>query len=157
MKKFVVLCFILIIFSTPAEAAEKRGNIEIPCLKINMPFFSTDDAQMQDVIDEEQSALFYRWQQATRIVDHLFSEDENGNNWNIQKIFPGAYATITIDGKRYFYECYLTAKTEYRYDQEFINSKLLTPSSSYDILVSCCAEDSEHHFVAVFRRLSEFT
>lgn len=156
MKKFAVLCFILLMLTSPAEAAEKRGNIEIPCIKINMPFFSTDEAQMQDVIDEEQSALFYQWQQASRIADHAFSEDENGNEWNIQKIFPGAYAIIKLDGRKFFYECYTTAKTDYINDQEYINGRLLTPASSYDILVSCCAENSDHHFIAIFRRLSEF-
>lgn len=156
MKKIIIILLLVIALCQPAFGAENRGSIEIPCLKIKMPFFSTEEATMQDVIDEEQSALLYQWQQALRIVDHAFSEDENGNEWNIQKIFPGAYAIIKIDGRKFFYECYMTAKTDYKYDQEFVNGRLITPVSSYDILLSCCAENRDHHFIAIFRRLSDF-
>lgn len=156
MKKIIIILLLVIALCQPAFGAEPRGFIEIPCLKVNIQFFSTEEATMQDVIDEEQSALFYQWQQASRIVDHAFSEDGNGNQWNIQKIFPGAYAIIKIDGRKFFYECYMTAKTDYKYDQEFVNGRLITPASSYDILLSCCAENSDHHFIAIFRRLSEF-
>lgn len=156
MKKIIIIILLVIAVCQPAFGAENIGEIEIPCLKIKMPFFSAEQATMQDVIDEEQSALFYQWQQASRIVDHAFSEDENGNQWNIQKIFPGAYAIITINDKRYFYECYLSGKTNYINDQEYFNNRLIVPDSSYDILLACCAENSNHHFIAVFKRLSEF-
>lgn len=139
-----------------AEAGTRYGTIEIPAIKIEMPFFIPENETEQAIIDNENSALYYQWINAYRIVDHAFSTDENGNEWNIQKIFPGAYAIINIDDKKYFYECYLSAKTDYKYDQEFINGRLITPISSYDIMLSCCAENSDHHFIAIFRRLSEF-
>lgn len=155
MKKTVLTLVLFIGLCKTAFGAENIGFVEIPCLEIKMPFFTAEESTRQDVIDKEQSALFYQWQQASKITDHAFSEDENGNQWNIQKIFPGAYALIKIDGKKYFYECYMTAKTDYKYDQEYINGRLITPTSSYDIMLCCCAENRDHHFVAIFRRLSE--
>lgn len=157
-RAFKVLLFLICFcfLAIPAEAQTEMGYIEIPAIKIKMTCFSADNESEQDIIDNEKSALYYPWLQAFRIVDHAFSEDENGNVWNIQKIFPGAYAIIKINGKKYFYECYLSAKTDYKYDQEFINGRLITPVSSYDIMLSCCAENSDHHFIAIFRRLSEF-
>lgn len=160
MKKtfllIITLLIILLFANRQLAYAEPHGIISIPCLKIEMPFYTASNKTEQAVIDDEQSALYYQWQNAYRIVDHAFSTDESGNEWNIQKIFSGSYVIVEFNGHKYFYECYLTAKTEYKYDQEFYNGRLLTPCSSYDILLSCCAEDSNHHFVAVFRRLSEF-
>lgn len=159
MRTFKLIILSLVVFCVlcpTAKAETKYGNIEIPAIKIKMPFFIPENESKQTIIDNENSALYYQWQNAFRITDHAFSTDKNGNEWNIQKIFPGAYAIININGKKYFYECYLSAKTDYKYDQEFINGRLITPISSYDIMVACCAENSDHHFIAIFRRLSEF-
>lgn len=163
MKKLsFILALVLILSICPtASAAEisdgAYGIIWIPCLHIKMPIYTTDISHEQDVIDEEEYALYYRWQTAYRIADHSFSIGLNGKGeWDIQKVFSGAYAYLYTVNGNYFYECYLTAKTDYRGDQEFYNNRLITPCSSYDIMLSCCAENDSHHFVAVFRRLKEY-
>ena len=162
MKKLsFILALILILTICPTASAIEipdgaYGVIKIPYLNLEMPIYTSDPVHEQDVIDEEDSALYYQWQSAYRIGDHAFSDDINGNQWNIQKIFAGAYAYLYTREGKYLLECYMTAKTEYHGDQEFVNGRLLTPCSSYDILLSCCAEDSHHHFIAVFRRLGEY-
>ena len=160
MKKVLLLVIVFVLLA-PFAAAEEipenaRGVISIPCLNVKMPFYEATEKAEQEIIDDEESALFYQWQTASRIVDHAFSKCTKGNEWNIQKIFPGAYATIYFKESRFLYECYLTAKTDYLQDQEFCNNKIILPDSSYDILLSCCAEDTNHHFIAIFRRLREF-
>lgn len=163
MKKLsFILALILILTICPTASAVEipdgaYGVIWIPYLHIKMPIYTADIPYEQDVIDEEESALYYHWQSAYRIVDHAFSNGLNGKGeWDIQKVFAGAYAYLyTINGN-YYYECYLTAKTDYRGDQEFYNNRLITPCSSYDIMLSCCAENTHRHFVAVFRRLKEY-
>lgn len=163
MKKLsFILALILILSICPTASAIEIPDgatalIWIPCLHIKMPVYtSPDQAHNQDVIDKEQSALLDHWGSAYDIGDHLFSTGIDGKGeWNIQKVFSGAYAFYYTRGHKYFYECYLTAKTEYN-GNYFTNGRLLTPCSSYDLILSCCAEDSSHNFVAVFRRLKEY-
>lgn len=75
--------------------------------------------------------------------------------WNIQKVMAGCYAYLHTQDGSYYYECYLTAKTDYHGDQEYYNGRIITPCSSHDLMIGCCAEDTQHHFVAIFRRLKE--
>lgn len=111
----------------------------------------------QAVIDAEESALYSNWGTAYKIGDHFGAIGKNGEGeWYIQKVFSGASAWFyTIDGT-YRLECYMTAKTDYD-GNEYINGRLVTPCSSHDIMVTCCAVDNDHHFIAVFRRLSEMS
>ena len=157
MKKSFIICVLLftLVFSSPA-AAEPIGFISVPGIKITMPLYTAGDKKPQEIIDDENSALFNRWGRAYQIEDHAFSEDINGNQWNIQKIFPGAYAWIYTEDKTFFLECYFTGKTNYIEGNEYLNNTLITPNSSTDIMLVCCAENSKHHFVAVFRRLQTY-
>lgn len=163
MKKltsFLLALLAVLTLCTTATATDipdgAYGIIKIPYLNIEMPIYTSDPLHEQDVIDEEESALYYQWQSAYRIVDHAFSLGYGGKGfWNIQKVMAGCYAYLFTKDGNYYLECYQTDKTEYHNDQEFVNGRLLTPCSSYDIMLSCCAEDSHHHFVAVFRRLCE--
>lgn len=162
MKKIIIILTIIIAMSPNALAIEIPNNaigvLYIPCLNVKMPVYMSETDHIthkQAVIDNEQSALIDNWGVAYDIGDHAFSDDGNGNEWNIQKIFSGAYAWFYTNEAHYFLECYMTAKTEYD-GNEYVNGRLLTPCSSYDIMLSCCAEDSNHHFVAVFRRLGKY-
>ena len=165
MKKvlsFILALILILSLCATASAVEipdgAYGVIWIPCLNIKMPVYIAevdDHSYRQPVIDEEQSALINHWQTATYIMDHEFSEDGHGNDWDIQKIFSGAYAWLYTNEANYYLECYMTAKTEYD-GNEYINGRLVTPCSSHDVMLSCCAEDVDHHFIAVFRRLREF-
>ena len=163
MKKLsFILALILILSICPTASAIEipdgaYGVIKIPYLNLEMPIYTSDPVHEQDVIDEEDSALYYQWLSAYRIVDHAFSLGYGGKGfWNIQKVMIGCYAYLYTKDGNYYLECYQTDKTEYHGDQEFVNGCLLTPHSSHDILIGCCAEDSHHHFVAVFRRLGEY-
>lgn len=165
MKKlsFILALILCISLCATASAIEipdgAYGVLWIPCLNIRMPVYTadvSDHEHEQAVIDDEQSALLDNWGTAYNICDHAFSEDENGNEWNIQKIFCGAYAWLYTEEAHYFLECYMTGKTDYQGGSEFICGRLVIPCSSYDIMLSCCAEDSHHHFIAVFRRLGAY-
>lgn len=155
MKKIFICILVLSLFlpKLSGYAETYRGSIYIPCLKIEMPIFSTSENNGQGIIDNEKSALYTTWGRAYQIMDHAFSEDEKGNEWNIQKIFPGAYAYFNLDGEKYYLECYMTAKTNYIKGNEYLNNTLLTPHSSLDLMLVCCAENTSKHFIAVFRRL----
>lgn len=165
MKKFtslilaIILCIFLCATASAVEIPDGAyGVLWIPCLQIKMPIYSSpvdDHEHRQAVIDAEDSALLAHWGTAYQILDHAFSADENGNEWNIQKIFCGAYAWLYTEEAHYFLECYMTGKTVYD-GNEYINGRLATPCSSHDIMLSCCAEDSHHHFIAVFRRLGGY-
>ena len=165
MKKLVsfFLALLLVVsLCTTANAVDipkgAYGIIWIPCLDIKMPLYTSsvnDHDHRQAVIDNEQSALINNWGTAMYIADHAFSEDANGNEWNIQKIFCGACAWLYTHNGNYFLECYMTGKTDYD-GNEYICGRLVTPCSSHDLMLTCCSEDSSHHFIAVFRRLSEF-
>lgn len=163
MKKVFTIIFVLIVCITSAYAEVPNvpegadGLIVVPCINVTMPVYhAAEDTHecRQAVIDEEHSALVQNWGTACKICDHVGSEGVTGE-WYIQKVFAGAYAYFYTDTGRYYYECYATGKTEYD-GNEYINGRLITPCSSYDIMLSCCAEDSDHHFIAVFRRLKEF-
>lgn len=165
MKKTIYLLIICLLFTginifASAEVPENAiGVIEVPCLEITLPLYASevnDHDHRQEIIDNENSALYTNWGTAYCILDHLFSQDNNNGEWNIQKVFSGAYATIIFKDHKYLYECYMTAKTDYINGEEFYNGRLITPCSSHDILIGCCAEDVNHHYVAVFRRLREF-
>lgn len=157
MKKIIISILVSFIFITSCYA-DNIGTISIPCISVNMPVYSAGDENIENiqaVIDDENSAVIEKWANAYQILDHAFSEDPDGNQWNIQKIFPGAYAWLYTEDATYFLECYETAKTEYD-GNEYINGRLITPASSYDILIACCAEDAQHHFVALFRRIEKY-
>lgn len=164
MKKlgfFLVLILLLSVCST-ASAIEIPNNaygvISIPFLGVEMPIYTSDIPNEQNVIDAEESALYYPWQSAYRILDHAFSEGMGARGyWNVQKVFAGCSAYLYVNDKCYWYQCYLTALTEYKGDQEYYNGRLITPCSSYDLMIGCCAEDTNHHYIAVFRRLRELT
>lgn len=164
MKKFtslilaIILCISLCATASAVEIPDgATALIWIPCLHIKMPIYtSPDQAHNQDVIDKEQSAIISHWCNACDIGDHLFSTGIDGKGeWNIQKVFSGAYAYYYTQGHKYLYECYLTAKADYN-GNYFTNGRLLTPCSSYDLILSCCAEDVHHNFVAVFHRVKEY-
>ena len=168
MKRFitfliaVILCISLCATANAVDIPKGAyGIIKIPYLNIEMPLYTApyhDYDYRQKVIDEEDSALYVEWQSAYRILDHAFSLGYGGKGfWDIQKVMTGCYAYLYTQDGNYYLECYQTDKTEYHNDQEFINGRLLTPCSSHDLMLVCCAEDSHHHFVAVFRRLSELS
>lgn len=158
----VLITLFCSLFCITANAEEipknAYGVIYIPAINVKMPLYTTkinDVEHEQLIIDKENAALIKQWGTAYNIIDHAFSYDNNGNMWNIQKIFAGAYGWIYTNEHVYYLECYLTGKTNYD-GNEYINNKILLPYSSHDILLSCCAEDSQHHFVAAFRRLKEY-
>lgn len=165
MKKFIsyilalILCLSLCATASAIEIPDgATALIWIPCLHIRMPVYaSPDQAHIQDVIDEQESALLTHWGNAYSILDHLFSVGIDGKGeWDIQKVFSGAYAYYyTQDGQKFLYECYMAGKTSYD-GNEYVNGRLATPCSSYDLMLACCAEDSHHHYVAAFRRLKEY-
>ena len=167
MKKllsFLIALILLLSMSVTASAEttipeDAYGVIWIPCLNVRMPVYTSpvnDHEHRQAVIDDDQSALISNWGTAYEILDHAHSEDPNGNQWAIQKIFSGAYAWLFTHDSTYYLECYMTGKTDYIEGSEYLCGRLVTPCSSYDIMVCCCAEDIHHHFIAVFRRLSEY-
>lgn len=165
MKKvlsFILTLILILSLCATASAIEipegAYGVIWIPCLNIKMPVYNAPDpAHRQDVIDEEDSALLMHWGSAYALLDHYGSVGLEGKGiWNMQKVFSGAYAFFYTRGHKYMYECYLTALTAYD-GNEYINGKLLIPSSSHDLLAVCCAGvDTTNHFVAAFRRLKEY-
>lgn len=163
MKKLsFIIALILIISICPTASAIEIPDgatalIWIPCLNIRMPIYTADQAHRQDVIDAEDSALLSHWGTAYEILDHFGSECVGSKGqWNIQKVFAGAYAFYYTKEHSYLYECYLTAMTEYD-GNEYINGRLLSPHSSYDLMTVCCAgNDTHHHFIAVFHRLKEY-
>lgn len=163
MKKFLVF-FLIIIMICPVAIAQEIpenavGVIVVPSLDITMPLYTpevNEHSYRQKIIDNENSALYVNWGIAYQILDHLFSTDaDEKNEWNIQKCFSGAYAYLYTKDSRYYYECYMTGKTEYD-GNEYINGRIVTPCSSNDIMLVCCAENTDNHFIAVFRRLKEF-
>ena len=167
MKKFtslilaIILCISLCATASAIEIPDGAyGVLWIPCLQIRMPIYASpvdDHDHRQAVIDAEDSALLAHWGTAYEILDHFGSECVGSKGeWNIQKVFSGAYAFYYTKGHSYMYECYLTAMTAYD-GNEYINGRLLSPHSSYDLLTVCCAgNDSHHHYVAAFRRLKEY-
>lgn len=163
MKKIIITIICVLLFCPVAIAQEIPDNacglIVVPCINVTMPLFEAeinDHEHRQAIIDDEESALYCNWGNAYKIIDHVGSNGAgNTDEWYIQKIFSGAYAYLYTNGRKYVYECYMTGKTEYD-GNEYINGRLVTPCSSLDIMLSCCAEDSDHHFIAVFRRLKEF-
>lgn len=166
MKKvlsFILTLILILSLCATASAIEipdrAYGVIWIPCLNIKMPMYTPESNthdNRQAIIDEEESALYSNWGTAYQIGDHEFSVGTDGKGeWDIQKVFAGAYAYLFTANGKYYYECYMTGKTEYD-GNEYINGRLLTPSSSYDIMAYCCAEDVDHHFIAAFRRLKEY-
>lgn len=162
MKKIIAILLIASLFIPCAYAAEipenAYGIIYIPALELKMPVYTAADKShesRQQIIDNEESALISNWFSAYDIGDHVGSAGITGE-WYIQKIYPGAYAYLYTETGTYYLEAYLTAKTEYD-GNEYINGRLVTPNSSHDIMLSCCAEDTNHHFIAVFRRIKELT
>lgn len=154
----IILCISLCATASAIEIPDgATALIWIPCLNIRMSIYTADQAHRQDVIDAEDSALLSHWGTAYEILDHFGSECVGSKGqWNIQKVFSGAYAFYYTRGHSYMYECYLTAMTEYD-GNEYINGRLLSPHSSYDLMTVCCAgQDTHHHYVAVFRRLKEY-
>lgn len=167
MKRLTILILTILMLLSICPCASAMeipdgayGVIWIPCLKIKMPVYTPEVntvAIRQEIIDAEESAVIFNWGTAYQIGDHVFSKGLNGEGeWNLQKVFAGAYAWFyTIDGT-YYLECYMTGKADYD-GNEYLNGRLVTPCSSHDLLLHCCAEDSSHHLIAVFRRLREMS
>ena len=87
------------------------------------------------------------------IGDHYASGSSfAGGRWCMEKIQPLATAYFKQRDGIFRYECYQTAVADVKYGYYYIGNLIFSPTSSKDIINSCCVEsDSKRNYLAIFR------
>lgn len=87
----------------PPKSYGTRGWLEIPELHIGVPLYDSMDKNKQEIVDDENSAIYMNWGTQQCIADHTYQ-----NNFvNLSKAVVGKTIAIIDDGKdQRRYRCY---------------------------------------------------
>lgn len=161
MKRHFNLFFFLIFIISVTESIPEgaSGLWKIPDLHICVPIYTGTQAEYQDIVDKDDSALFAQYSIAYIIADHACSKTSYDTGlWRIDEFNIGTKAYLVKKDGFYLYECYLLAVADTKnYPwRHSINEKILTPFSSTDIVnISCVGQNSKENYVAFFKFVNQ--
>lgn len=128
------------------------GVWQIPDLDVVIPLYSGKTSkQIQDIVDEKNSASFRKYGVGRVIEDHAESKAGSGK-WRIGKVRPDMIGFLVLPDKTEKYVCNRVMRA-YRQNTCYTCDGLgVYPRSATDILCVCCAtRDATEVYIAAFK------
>lgn len=142
------------VFPRPCEIPDKAAGVwQIPDLNVIIPVYNSNYKNIQQIIDDENSAAMSRWASAYDIGDHCGSLSSNGKGkWRMDEVRPGMIGFFVKKAGTTRYVCQMSAIADVKPWGYICYNQLITPRSSKDILNSCCVgKDSSRNYIALFK------
>lgn len=128
------------------------GVWQIPDLDIVIPLYkSSGKANVQKIVDLENSASIRSWGCGRIIEDHAYSKAGNGK-WQIGNVLPDMLGFLVLPDKTEQYVCNRVLRAK-RFNTCFTCDGVgVYPRSATDILCVCCAtSDATEVYIAAFK------
>lgn len=147
-----LLLFSLIGFEIPHDTTIPDGAVGVwqcPAIGTSSPLYEGASADWQSIVDAEDSALLFTFNNMTIIADHANSKVDGV--WNCNEMEIGGLAFFITTDATYEYRCYLIAEVDadgYRWS---INNQSIRPYHPHDIMCCSCANaDGSREYVAFY-------
>lgn len=143
----------LFVIPRPCEIPKGAYGIwQIPEFDIAMPLYQRNGKSIQQVIDDEHSALIMPFGAGSIILDHADSEGEDRGYWQIGMVHPDTLAClIRLDGTLK-YQCSSVYRVICNGSGYMHEGKFLQPKLTTDIFCNCCAtKDAKENYLAWFK------
>lgn len=166
MKRLTATVLLLLLLTVPTHAATVEG-VKLPEGAVGVWYIHNLHATVnlftskantlrenQEVVDREDSALWWPYRQGHAIVDHLESQAGDGW-WRVADIRVGDIGELTTTKGKTYYVCVavtLAEQTKYAYVSA-VDGKVI-PCKQGDVLCVSCADEDGCNYVAYFKKVN---